>query len=210
MKTIEIIGFKRANLGKKESKRLRAEGNVPCVVYGAEEQVHFYVPMILFRPLVYTPEAHMVDLNIEGVYKRCILQDIQFHPVNEIILHADFLELQEKKPVKMEIPIHLVGNAIGVAKGGTLMFKRRALKLKALPKDMPEHIEVNVSKLDFGKAIKVGNVTPKNFEILDNPAVSIAVIEVPRALRGKAADDVEEGEETEEVEGGTEGEEAAE
>ncbi|WPP50564.1 50S ribosomal protein L25/general stress protein Ctc [Catalinimonas niigatensis] len=189
MKTVEIIGYKRANLGKKESKRLRAEGNVPCVVYGNDEQIHFYAPMILFRPLVYTPEAHMVDLNIEGEHKKCILQDIQFHPVNEIIVHADFLELQEKKPIKMEIPLHLVGNAPGVSKGGTLMFKRRALKLKALPKNMPEHIDVNISKLDFGKAIKVADVKSENFEILDNPAVSIAVIEVPRALRGKTAEE---------------------
>ncbi|MDF9797680.1 large subunit ribosomal protein L25 [Catalinimonas alkaloidigena] len=195
MKTVEIIGYKRANLGKKESKRLRAEGNVPCVVYGSGEQTHFYAPMILFRPLVYTPEAHMVDLNIEGNHIRCILQDIQFHPVNEVILHADFLELQEKKPVKMDIPLHLTGTAPGVSKGGTLMFKRRSLRLKALPKDMPEHINVDVSGLDFGKAIKVSDVEAENFEILDNPAVSIAVIEVPRALRGRTEDEeeVEEG-----------------
>lgn len=198
MKTIEIIGYKRANLGKKESKRLRAEGNVPCVVYGTGEQIHFYAPMIMFRPLVYTPEAHMVDLNIEGEHKRCILQDIQFHPVNEIILHADFLELEDKKPVKMEIPLHLMGTPKGVTKGGTLMFKRRSLKLKALPKDMPEHINVNVASLDFGKAIKVKDVKAEGFEILDNPAVSIAVIEVPRALRGRSVDDEEEGEEGEE------------
>jgi large subunit ribosomal protein L25 len=208
MKTVEIIGFKRANLGKKESMRLRAEGNVPCVVYGVGEQVHFYAPMILFRPLVYTPEAHMVDLNIEGEHKRCILQDIQFHPVNEMIMHADFLELQEKKPVKMEIPIHLQGTAPGVGKGGTLMFKRRALKLKALPKDMPEYIDVDISALDFGNAIKVADVKAENFEILDNPAVSIAVIEVPRALRGRTADAEEEDAELEE--GAEGGEEAAE
>ncbi len=207
MKTIEIIGFKRANLGKKESNKLRAEGNVPCVVYGVGEQTHFYAPMILFRGLVYTPDAHMVDLNIEGETKRCILQDIQFHPVNEMIMHADFLELEEKKPVKMEIPIHLKGTAPGVGKGGTLMFKRRALKLKALPKDMPEYIDVNISKLDFGNAIKVGDVEAENYEILDNPAISIAVIEIPRALRGKTAE--EEAEEAE-LEEAAEGEEAAE
>ncbi|MEK6481084.1 50S ribosomal protein L25/general stress protein Ctc [Catalinimonas sp. 4WD22] len=199
MKTVEIIGYKRANLGKKEAKRLRAEGNVPCVVYGSGEQIHFYAPMILFRPLVYTPEAHMVDLNIEGEHKRCILQDIQFHPVNEVILHADFLELQEKKPVKMEIPLHLIGNAPGVGKGGTLMFKRRSLRLKALPKNMPEHINVDVSGLDFGKSIKVKDVKAEDFEILDNPAVSIAVIEVPRALRGRTEDAEEEGVEEEGV-----------
>jgi large subunit ribosomal protein L25 len=199
MKSVEIIGYKRANLGKKESKRLRAEGFVPCVVYGGDdnEQIHFYAPMILFRPLVYTSEAHMVQLNIEGVEKRCILQDIQFHPVNEMIMHADFLELQEKKPVKMEIPVHLTGTAPGVGKGGTLMFKRRRLRLKALPKDMPELIEVDISKLDFGKSIKIGEIEVPNAEVLDSPAISIAVIEIPRALRGRATADEEEGEELE-------------
>ena len=93
METIEIIGYKRANLGKQNSKKLREEGNVPCVVYGGKEQIHFHSPMILFRDLVYTPGANFVKLNIEGVEKDAILQDIQFHPVSETILHADFLEL---------------------------------------------------------------------------------------------------------------------
>ena len=118
MKTIEIIGYQRANLGKKEAKQLRSEGNVPCVVYGGDEQIHFYAPMILFRNLVYTADAHFAHLNIEGVEKQCILQDIQFHPVNETILHADFLELHEGKKVKMDIPILLKGTPIGVGKGG--------------------------------------------------------------------------------------------
>lgn len=199
MKAIEIIGYKRANLGKKEAQRLRAEGSVPCVLYGAGDQVHFHAPMILFRDLVYTPEAYMVELNVEGDERRCILQDIQFHPVNELIMHADFLELQENKPVKMDIPIKLVGQAPGVTKGGTLMFKRRYLRLKALPKDMPEHIDVDVSALDFGRAIKVADVKEGNFTILDNTANSIAVIEIPRALRGRSAEELEGEEEGEEA-----------
>ncbi|MEQ9439312.1 MAG: 50S ribosomal protein L25/general stress protein Ctc [Cyclobacteriaceae bacterium] len=196
MKTVEIIGYQRANLGKKESQRLRAEGQVPCVLYGGEEQIHFSVPMILFRPLVYTDQAHFVELNIEGVEKRCILQDIQFHPVNEMIVHADFLELHEGKSVKMDIPVQLMGTAVGVTKGGKLMHKRHFLRIKALPKDMPDYIEVNVSKLDFGKSIKVKDVKPGNYQIIDNTAISIAVIEIPRALRGQTGDD-EEGEEVE-------------
>jgi len=193
MKALEIIGYQRANLGKKEAKRLRAEGNVPCVLYGGDEQIHFYAPMILFRPLVYTDQAHFVTLNIEGVEKRCILQDIQFHPVNEMIMHADFLELHEGKPVKMDIPVQLNGTAVGVTKGGKLMHKRHFLRIKALPKDMPDHIEVDVTDLDFGKSVKVKDVPEGNYQVMDNQAISIAVIEVPRALRGKAED--EEGEE---------------
>ncbi|WKN40877.1 50S ribosomal protein L25/general stress protein Ctc [Tunicatimonas pelagia] len=203
MKTLEIIGYQRANLGKKESKRLREEGNVPCVLYGGDEQVHFYAPMILFRPLVYTDQAHFVTLNIEGAEKRCILQDIQFHPVNEMILHADFLELHEGKLVKMDIPVQLNGTAKGVAKGGKLMHKRHFLRVRALPKDMPDYIEVDVSDLDFGKSIKVKDVPKGNYEVIDNDAISVAVIEIPRALRGKSDD--EEGEE-----GEVETEEAAE
>src|SRR5687767_3491096 len=125
MKTQEIIGFKRANLGKSTVKALREESQVPCVLYGGKEQIHFSVPMILFRDLVYTPEAHIAELNIEGTVYRAILQDIQFHPVNEIILHADFLLLNEDKPVKIDIPIKLIGNAPGVQKGGKLNTKLR-------------------------------------------------------------------------------------
>ncbi len=191
MKTVEIIGYNRANLGKKEAKRLRAEAMVPAVIYGGEKQVHFYAPMILFRPLVYTGEAHFVNINIEGQEYKAILQDVSFHPVNELILHADFLELHKGKPIKMNIPVHLTGTAPGVTKGGTLIHKRRALTLKALPKDMPEFIEVDISHLDFGKAVKVESVSLKDIEILDTAAASIAVVEIPRALRGKTAEDDE-------------------
>lgn len=185
MKTVEIIGFKRANLGKKESKELRNEANVPCVLYGGKEQVHFFAPMILFRDLVYTPDAHMVDLNIEGSLHKCILQDIQFHPVSEMILHADFLELREDKPVKMDIPVKLVGNALGVQKGGKLTRKLTKLTVKALPKHMPDYIEADISSLDLGKSLRVGDVQSKNYTILNATTVTVASVVIPRALKGK-------------------------
>lgn len=184
MKKIEIIGYKRANLGKQESKQLREDGNVPCVVYGGKEQVHFYTPMILFKDIVYTPEAHIVDINIEGDVHTCVLQDVQFHPVSDILLHADFLELHEDKPVKMEIPVKMVGTAPGLIKGGKLITKLRKIKIKALPENLPDFIEVDVSGLDLGKSAKVKDVKAQNFEILSNPLVTIATIETPRALRG--------------------------
>lgn len=205
MKTIEIIGYKRANLGKADSKKLRDESMVPCVVYGGEEQVHFYAPMILFRELVYTAEAHFVKLNVEGKEYEAILQDIQFHPVSEIIMHADFLQWFPGKPIKMDIPCHFVGQSPGVVGGGTLIKKRRNLRVSALPKNMPEHIDVDISALDFGKAIKVGEVEAKDFTILDAPQASIAVVEIPRALRGKTSEEEDEEETTEETaEGGEE------
>ena len=208
MKTIEIIGYKRANLGKSDAKRLRAEGNVPCVLYGGEEQIHFYAPMILFRDIVYTRDAHFVNLNIEGEQYSAILQDIQFHPVSEIIVHADFLQLFEGKPIKMDIPVKLVGVSPGVTEGGILVHKRRSLSIMALPKNMPSHIEVDISNLVFHHSIKVKDVEEKDFEILDTKIASIAVVEMPRAL--KAVED-EEGEELEGEEGmeGEEGEEGA-
>ncbi len=187
MKTVEIIGFKRANLGKKVSKDLRSEGNVPCVMYGGKEQITFYAPMILFRDLVYTPDAHMVDLNIEGTVYKCILQDIQYHPVSEYILHADFLQLFENKPVKMDIPVRFEGTSPGVIAGGKMITKLRKITVKALPADMPDFIPVDISKLALGKSVKVSEIKPENYEILNSPLNSIATVEIPRALRGKTA-----------------------
>ncbi|MFY8036214.1 MAG: 50S ribosomal protein L25, partial [Cyclobacteriaceae bacterium] len=156
MKTIEIIGYRRANLGKTDSAKVREEGNVPCVLYGGGEQVHFYAPVILFRDLVYTNEAHFVHLNIEGEECQAIMQEVQFHPVSEIILHVDFLRISEDRKIKMEIPVRLVGQPKGVAKGGLLVRKRAALKVAAFPKHMPDHIDIDCTELDFHHAIKVG------------------------------------------------------
>lgn len=194
MKTVEVIGFKRANLGKSESKRLRAEGYAPCVVYGTGEQIHFYSPMILFKDLLYTPEARFVELNIEGDKRKAIVQDSQYHPVSEMILHVDFLELADDKPIKMSIPVRTVGASPGVENGGKLIMKKRHLEVKALPKNMPEFIEVDVSTLKLGKSTKVGALSTEGFEIQNSPLVTIASVEVPRAMRGK---EDEEGEELE-------------
>ena len=199
MKTVEIIGYKRANLGKTEAKRLREEGMVPCVVYGGDHQIHFYAPMILFRDLVYTDEAHFALLTIEGEPEpfEAIIQDVQFHPVSEIIMHADFLQLFRGTPIKMNIPVHPVGTAPGIQQGGKLIRKVKYLQIKALPKNMPEYIEVDVSKLGLGKSIKVGELEVGEYEILNSPLVTLAGIEVPRALKGKETEE----EEDEELEG---------
>ncbi len=183
MKTVEIIGYRRANLGKTGSQKLRDEGLVPCVLYGGDEQIHFYSPMILFREVVYTNEAHFVHLNIEGEESQAILQEVQFHPVSEIILHADFLRISEDRKVKMSIPIRLVGEAPGVAKGGALVRKRAALKVYGFPKDMPDHIDVDVTTLDFHHAVKVSDMKMANLDFMDPKHASIAVVEVPRAAK---------------------------
>lgn len=187
MKTLEIIGYNRANLGKKSSKDLRREGNVPCVLYGGEKQVHFHSPMILFRELVYTPNIHKVLLNIEGEEFECILQDIQFHPVSEMILHADFLQISEDKMIKLDVPVTYVGNSPGVIAGGKLVSKLKKLKVSALPGNMPDFIQIDISELQLGKSIKVNEISTESYEILDSPRSPVASVELTRAQRGKQA-----------------------
>lgn len=188
MKSLEIIGYKRANLGKKSSKDLRLEAYAPCVLYGGEKQVHFYSPMILFRDLLYTPDAYLVKLNIEGELFECILQEAQFHPVNEMILHVDFLEIKQDKPIKVEIPVAYEGNAPGVIIGGKLVPKLTKLKVKALAKDIPEKIAVDISGLELGKTIKVKDLKVEGYEILNSASTPIVSIEIPRALKGQQAE----------------------
>jgi large subunit ribosomal protein L25 len=188
MKSLEIVGFKRANLGKTDSKAIRLEANVPAVLYGGANQVHFQVPAFLFRDLVYTPETYIVDLNIEGDKYQAILKDIQFHPVNDSILHADFLLLEEGKKVKLQIPIKLTGTAPGVIKGGKLSQKLQKLTVVALPKDLPDFIELSISNLELGKSVRVRDAAKGNYAILNTPEVPVASVLIPRALKGKQSE----------------------
>ncbi len=187
MKSLEIIGFKRANLEKGELNQIREDGNVPCVVYGPgiPEQIHFYSPAILFKPLIYTPDVHMVELNIEGNLIKAVLREAQYHPVSEVLLHADFLAYSEDKPIKIEIPVLIEGNSPGLLKGGKLEIKSRTLLVKGKAKDLPDTIKVNISHLDLGKSVKVEELTSEGYAILTSPNVSIATVGIPRALRGK-------------------------
>ena len=207
MESIEITGSNRAADGKKAVKRVRTEGNVPCVLYGGDENVNFSVLAKKFKNLIYTPSVYIVKLNIDGKEYDAIMQDVQFHPVSELILHADFLQLFDEKSIKMDIPVNLVGTSPGVINGGVLVHKRRTIRVEALAKNMPDEIDVDISELDFHKSIKIEEVIAKDFTILDPGQASIAVVEIPRAL--KIEDEVdEEGEELEGVEG-EEGEEGA-
>jgi large subunit ribosomal protein L25 len=156
-------------------------------LYGGNETVHFSVPAILFRELLYTPEAHIVDLNVEGTLYRAIVQDAQFHPVNEMLLHVDFLEIQEGKEVKMDIPVKYIGVSPGVLAGGKLVSKLRKVKVKATADNLPDYVEVNISNLELGKSIKVGAVQPNNYTILTSAQAPIATIAIPRALKGELA-----------------------
>ncbi|UZR93188.1 50S ribosomal protein L25/general stress protein Ctc [Chondrinema litorale] len=184
MEYLDMVGYYRKDLGRKASKDLRTEGYAPCVLYGGhDEPIHFYVPMILFRELVYTPDVKMVVMDIEGTEYKCILQDITFHPVSEVILHVDFLRLYDDVPVKMDIPVSFKGSSPGLLKGGKLVTKTRKLTVKALPADMPQSIEVSIEGLELGKSVKVSSIKQDNFTILNNPMVTIGSIEIPRALK---------------------------
>jgi large subunit ribosomal protein L25 len=184
MKKIEIVGYQRANLGRTESQAIRAEGNVPCVLYGGADQVHFYAPAILFRPLLFTPDVYDVTLNIEGTEYRAILQETQFHPVSDALIHADFLQVSDK-PVRVAVPVRLVGNAPGVQKGGKLVTRVRKLRVRGTVDSIPEYIDVDVSELDLGKSVRVGQIPISGIEMLEQASNPVASIEIPRALRGQ-------------------------
>lgn len=198
MKSVSVSGSQRENVGKKDAKRLRREGLVPCVVYGGKEQIQFSAPEEAFKDLVYTPEACLVSLDINGKIIPALLQDVQFHPVSDHILHADFLQIFEDKPVKIDVPIKFTGNSPGVIKGGKLTQKLRNLKIKGLPGDLPDFVEISISKLNIGDSIKVGQVTVNKIEFLD-PANSVIVLVKSTRAAGAAVEPDEE--ETEGAEG---------
>ncbi len=185
MKKTEIVGFKRANLGKKEAKGLRQDALVPCVLYGGKEQIHFSAHMYLFRDLLFTPDVYKVEINIEGDIHYGILQDIQYHPVSDMILHADFLEIVAGKEIKIDVPIRFKGVAPGVMSGGKLVQKLRKVKVQGIADNIPDYIDVSIAGMDLGKSVKVSQLEASGFKILSNASLPIATIEIPRALRGQ-------------------------
>lgn len=187
MKSISIKGSKRDVVGKKDAKRLRAEGLVPGVIYGGDEPVHFYAPEKEFKPLIYTPHVYLVDLDIDGTVCQSIIKDYQFHPVEEQLLHVDFLRTSEDKMIKVELPIKIDGFAKGIRKGGKLKQNLRTLKVKGMVKHLPDFIEINVDDLDLGQSIKVGSLKRDNLEFLNAKAVPVITIMITRAAKSAKA-----------------------
>lgn len=207
MKTIAIKGELRENLGKSATKAVRAKGMVPCVLYGTDENLHFSVYESDFSNLVYTPNTYLVRLDVNGNQFIAKLQDIQFHPVSEAIIHADFLTLDLDKPVSLHLPIRVVGNSPGVRGGGKLQVKIRKLATRGLIQDLPEDIEVSIDKLQIGKSVRVRDLKVPNVELLDTPENSVVSVVMTRAAISAASgisEDEEEGAE------GAEGEAPAE
>ena len=213
MKSITINGSKRESVGKSSTKALRNAGKIPCVLYGGEKPVHFSADEISFSKLVYTPNAHTVVISLDDKSEmNAVIQDIQFHPVSEKILHIDFLELFEGKEVTMTIPVRFEGNAPGVRnQGGNLSKNKRKLSVRALPKNLPDYILADISSLNLNDNITIADVSEETFKFLHPDNMVICQGKMSRAsLSLETGEEGVEGEEGEEGEEGTEGSEGGE
>jgi large subunit ribosomal protein L25 len=208
MKSITIKGSKRESVGKVATKALRNADKVPCVLYGGENPLHFSANELDFSKLVYTPNAHTVVLDINGGQKiNAILQDIQFHPVGDKILHVDFYQLSDEKEVNMEIPVIIEGSAPGVMlEGGTLVVSKRKLKVRALPKNLPDFINVDISSLKLGNKISTADLESEGFTILHPDNTVVCKVRTSRASMSLEDEAELEGEATKEGEVSAEGE----
>ncbi len=183
MKTIAISGSRRENVGKRDAKELRYEGKVPAVLYGGKEQTHFAVDAAELKGLIYSADVHFVDITVDGATTQAIVKDAQFHPLTEQVLHVDFLQLDQTKPLVMEIPVKLTGTSPGVKTGGKLVQKLRKLRVKALPKDMPQYVEVSIEPLEVGKSVRVRDLSFDKFAITNVAEDTIVSVTTSRALR---------------------------
>ena len=194
MKTLAISAKLRNGTGKKDSKALRNQGNVPCVLYGGEKQVCFYAHENDFRNLVYSPDVFIVELDIEGEKCRAVMQDLQFHPVTDKLLHLDFLEIFDDKEVTVTIPVHLKGNAVGIRDGGILSFRRRKIITRAIPANLPDYIEINIEDVEIGQSIFIKDLRDERYTFLAPDNAVVVGVRIAREL-------IIEEEEEEEIEG---------
>jgi len=183
MKAISMSGSPRANVGKTDAKSIRKSGKVPCVLYGGKEQIHFSANQADFKPLLFTPEVHTVNLDIDGSSHKAILQDVQYHPINDALMHADFLAVDEKKPIVISIPVRVVGNSVGVRAGGKLTIKVRKMKVRGLLNDLPDGIDIDISNLEIGQSVKVRDLKNDKLQLLDAPNVAVVSVNATRASR---------------------------
>ncbi len=180
MKSVAISGSLRANVGKKDAKGLRTTGMVPCVLYGGTEQVKFAVLERDFKTLVYTPDVHIVELNVDGKKHNAIMKELQLHPVTDKILHVDFLEVVSGKPVTIELPVRFEGTAPGVKNGGKLLRKMRKIAVRGPVDKLPDALTINVSKMEIGDTVRVGDVNIPGLTLLDKPNITIVAVRVTR------------------------------
>ena len=209
MKTLAISVKSRENVGKSNTRALRNQGNVPCVLYGGEKQVTFYAHENDFRKLVYTPDTFVVELSINGNVTKAIMQDIQFHPVTDKILHIDFLEVFDNKAITVAIPVILNGTAIGVKNGGNLMFRRSKIITKGLVANLPNSIELNIEHLKIGMFTYIKDINIEGCELVaPGNSVVVGVKTARAAIEEEVEEEVEEGAEGAEGDTPAEGAEA--
>lgn len=206
MKTIAIEGTLRSEVGSKSAKLLRREENIPCVIYGGEENIHFHTVVSNFKELLYTPEAHLVEISLGDKTYRAVIRDVQYHPVSDQVVHVDFYETSPDKAVTILVPINLIGNARGVRNGGRLKVNLRKLRVKATEAHLPGHIDINIEELRIGEAIRVEDVNTDGYAIMHEPQRTILTIQTAR----NAVVDEEEGEGEEGAEDSAEATETAE
>ena len=187
MKTFQLAGQPRPDLGKKASKGLRAGDLIPAVLYGGNDVVHFTVSQEAVRNLVYSPDIFVIDLDIAGKKVKAVLKDLQFHPVTDAILHLDFLEVEAGKPIVMEVPVVLTGHAEGVKAGGKLSLEMRKLKVRAPYYEIPEQLFIDVTELGLGKTIQVGALSFDGLEITNAKNAVVCAVKLTRAARGAMA-----------------------
>ncbi len=183
MKSVKIEGQSRSEHGKTATRRLRSEGQIPCVIYGGNDTVHFSADTMAFRPLVYTPEFQLAEITVDGKTYKTIMKDLQFDVLTDELAHIDFLELVDDKKVIANLPLKFVGQAQGVKDGGRLEIKVKNLKVRTLPKFLKEHIDVNIEKLQLNGNIRVEDVVADNMEIMNSPRIPIASVVMTRALK---------------------------
>ena len=207
MKTMDIKGSFREEVGKKNTKQLRKKGHIPCILYREGEVKHFEADEKAFKDLVYSPDVYLVNLDIDGENYQAVMQDIHFHPVTDNILHIDFYQVIEKHPFWMRIPVRFNGQPAGVQDGGKLIIKKRKVIIRALPKHMPDEINLDISKLGIGDSIRLADLDYENLELLDDPNSVLVLVKSPRGGSAFATPEelaAEEGEEGEAAEGAEE------
>ena len=191
MRTVSMSGSLRGNVGKKDAKRLRKEGLVPCVLYGQKEQLHFFTQEKQFKDIIYTPKACFVELNIDGQKHMSLVQEVQYHPVSDSIMHVDFYEFANDKPVMLSIPIELTGTSPGVLKGGKLQQKVRKVKISALPDKMPEKLIIDITPLEINDAVRVKNVQSDDFKVLLPENNVLVIVNQTRAVVEETPEEAE-------------------
>lgn len=188
MKSVEIQGTKR-NTGETKAtiKAVRNSGLVPCVLYGGEQPVHFTAPLPSFKLLIFTPDSYLVNLDVDGKKYQAVLQETQFHALTDEMLHADFMQVFEDKAVVIEVPVKITGTSVGVLAGGKLQVKLKKLKVKALPKNLPDFVTVDITNIAIGQSVKVGSLEAKGFEYVSSANAVVATVRVTRAAAAEVA-----------------------